>query len=161
VIYGGATFRSFIDLPDVVAQTVRELRPYTAEWDSIVVTGVSGIVVGSPVALELRKPLVVVRKDGDDSHHQRDNEGSQGKIIGIREAGPRALFLDDFVSSGSTRVRVISALQEIGTDTVATYEYSSGGGYYRLEEGRWIHVPQIGIRDTLPGWRYDDGAIPF
>jgi adenine/guanine phosphoribosyltransferase-like PRPP-binding protein len=87
------------DLPDVVMKAIRDLTPHVSEFDSVAVQGVSGCIIGSPVAIALGKPLVIVRKDSDMlSPHCRhvsvvENSGN---------AGRRVLFLDDYVGEGKT-----------------------------------------------------------
>jgi adenine/guanine phosphoribosyltransferase-like PRPP-binding protein len=58
--------RTFRDLDLCVEQTRRDLEPHKHKFTSIVVTGISGLSVGAPVALALKKPLVVVRKRSPD-----------------------------------------------------------------------------------------------
>ena len=104
-------------LDTCVRETTKHLRKHRSEFDSIVVTGMSGVVVGVPVSMRLRKPLVIVRKASDNSHH------GCGKLINETKLGRRALFLDDFVAGGKTRASVIKALQERHVRVVAQYEY--------------------------------------
>ncbi len=103
MIYGGKD--GLADLVDVVRRTANELRPHKKEWDSIVVTGVSGLLVGPAVALRLHKPLVVVRKPGDHSH-------CTTLIENFQNIGKRYLFLDDFISTGTTKKRVLGAINK-------------------------------------------------
>jgi orotate phosphoribosyltransferase len=90
------------DLAELVARAVLLIKPHTYEFDSIVVTGVSGLIVGAPVALALGMPLVIIRKQ-DEQAHTSLNPG-----IGL--IGYRYLFLDDFMSSGATRNRVATTV---------------------------------------------------
>lgn len=123
-------------LADVVRTTTEALRQQRHAFDSIAVSGTSGLVVGAPVALRLRKPLVVIRKPEDGSHARK------GSHVNTSRAGKRVLFLDDFVSSGRTRSRVINALVPLGAHVVAMYEY---GRYVDREPaGRWTWAE--------PGW---------
>src|ERR1039458_1948602 len=95
MIYGGQSGLS--DLEQFVDRAIADIGPRLHEWDSIVVRGVSGIVVGAPVALALDKPLVIVRKP-DEPHHACDHK----MIVNYLAMGQRCLFLDDFVDSGRT-----------------------------------------------------------
>lgn len=74
------------------------------EFDTIVCTGVSGIVFATPLAMSLEKRLLIVRKDNESSHGEYRAEGSLGR---------RWLFVDDFVSSGDTFRRVVSSVESI------------------------------------------------
>lgn len=92
------------DLALVVRKTCKTLRKYRAHFDCIVVRGMSGVVVGSPVSLRFRVPLVIVRKESDNGH------SSYRGIINPKGLGDCPLFLDDFVSSGATRKAVMKRI---------------------------------------------------
>lgn len=119
MIYGGET--DFDDLAAVVEQTTRALRPHVGRFDSIVVTGVSGMAVGFPVSLALGVPLVVRRKDFEDSH------GIRGELINRHRLGKRVLFLDDVVSTGQTYARCADTVKRAGAMIVGAYTYHNGG----------------------------------
>jgi hypothetical protein len=90
-------YRTFRDLDLTVEQTRRTLESVKDQFTSIVVTGISGLVVGAPVALALDLPLVVVRKAPS-----RDDVCAGGAILGVEDLGKAPLFLDDLISSGQT-----------------------------------------------------------
>jgi hypothetical protein len=98
VIYGGHTYH-LDDLGETVAETVNTLRNHQSKFDFIVVTGVSGILVGAPVAVALDIPIVVVRKPDDRAHDEQD-------VVNYAHAEGRWIFLDDFRQSGRTIKRV-------------------------------------------------------
>lgn len=100
------------DLAIVVDKTVKALRPRKRKFNCIVVRGMSGALVGSPVSIALKLPLCVVRKPNDDAH------SSYRGLIGAPDTRP--LFLDDFISSGATKE---AAQAKIPFPFVATYEY--------------------------------------
>ncbi len=94
-----------------VIETAKE-RLADVEFDTLVGTGFSGGIVIPSLALALGKKFVLIRKETDDSHH------GKGQLLG--ELGERWIFVDDFVSSGTTRKRVI--------DKVAAARSSAGCG---------------------------------
>lgn len=94
MIYGGNS-HSLEDLQDVVDETVVNMRKKKNLFDTIVVRGMSGVLVGAPVALRLKVPLVVVRKSNEKAH---DSNG----LINSINFGDRWLFLDDFIDKGNT-----------------------------------------------------------
>lgn len=120
------------DLAEHVNRAVSKLSKRLNEFDSIAVRGTSGLLVGSPVAMMLGKPLIVVRKPGESSHSSLDVEH-------IGPVGMRVLFLDDFISSGDTKDAVIEAVEgnHRGAKIVAQYMYGwwddEGGG----TRGQW------------------------
>lgn len=133
MIYSG-TKSGLDDLADIVKQAVDDLRPHKQEWDSIAVTGCSGMLVGSPVSLALNVPLVVVRKEYDRIHSH-----CSGLIINSSNIGTRYCFLDDFIGTGDTRDRVKKTIEvEAGVCLprimTAIYQYqknSASGGVYK------------------------------
>ena len=102
MIYGDRP--GFSDLAQVVERATDALSEHQDRFDSIVVTGVSGIVVGAPVSVLMGKALVVVRKPDDMSTH------SFFSVENILQIGNRYLFLDDFILTGSTEKRVESII---------------------------------------------------
>lgn len=106
---------------------------FSAEWlhrvkrvhrfDSIVVQGMSGVIVGSPVSLMLDIPLVVCRKPNDGSHCYGN------LVINRKSIGERYVFLDDFSSTGDTEQQAKSTLFDSGIRSmqVGAFFYHSGG----------------------------------
>lgn len=88
------------------------------DFDTLVGTGFSGAVVVPALALALGKGFVLVRKESDDSHHGR------GRLLGT--LGSRWVFVDDFISSGSTRDRVMAKINDCSVDTVNVGAYLYG-----------------------------------
>ena len=64
------------------------------KFEAIAVTGLSGLLVGPIVAIELGLPLIVVRKDLKCAH-------STNRVEGYAE-GLKYIIIDDFVASGNT-----------------------------------------------------------
>lgn len=83
--------RIFRDPHDTVDSAMRSLRPLS--FDTIVVRGNSGLVLGSVVSYLMEKNLYIVRKSVEPSHTNARAEGNFGE---------RWIFLDDFIASGST-----------------------------------------------------------
>ena len=76
---------------------------HNIKFDGFVVTGVSGVAFGSILCRILRKDLVIVRKDNDGSHSSYEVENYK--------TNKRYIFLDDFVASGATFIRVEEKLK--------------------------------------------------
>lgn len=89
---------------DEVIETAKE-RLADVDFDTLIGTGFSGSVVIPALALAMGKNFVLIRKESDDSHH------GKGRLLG--RLGERCIFVDDFVSSGKTRKRVIHKLREV------------------------------------------------
>lgn len=139
------TFRTFymdnalFDLADVIETAKKRLAD--VEFDTLVGTGFSGSIVIPALALAMEKKFVLIRKETDDSHHGR------GRLVGA--LGKRWVFVDDFVSSGSTRRRVIekvsdnSAIRGGVTEMVGQYMYvnhSEEGPYFEAYRDSWTDL---------------------
>lgn len=101
-------------LQDEIDTAVHMLKDAT--FDGIVVRGMSGVVPGVPVALALGKPLAILRKP-DEDRHAHEAWINESKIT----PDSTWLFLDDFVSGGSTREAVVSAIASKGARVVSQY----------------------------------------
>lgn len=121
------------NLAEVISTARRRLNGI--DFDTLVGTGFSGGIVIPSLALALGKKFVLIRKETDDSHHGR------GRLLG--ELGARWIFVDDFVSSGRTRKRVIDKVSEVAleyrviTELVGQYmyvSYADGGPQFEYEQ---------------------------
>jgi adenine/guanine phosphoribosyltransferase-like PRPP-binding protein len=119
VIYGDNE-RLLHDLGIVVDDIVTELKGTRRKFDSIVVRGVSGLLVGPPVALALGKHLMIVRKPDEQSHDHTP-------VINAKCGALRAVFLDDFRCTGTTEHECHMALRL--TKAKITHCYFYGGHY--------------------------------
>lgn len=120
------TFRTWymdnalFDLPEVIDTAQKHLAD--VDFDTLVGTGFSGGIVIPALALSMGKKFVLIRKETDDSHH------GKGRLLG--QLGSRWVFVDDFVSSGRTRERVIEKVREaaerasVPTTLVGQYMYA-------------------------------------
>lgn len=117
-----------------VIETAKQ-RLADVDFDTMVGTGFSGSIVIPSLALALGKKFVLIRKETDDSHH------GKGMLVG--QLGEKWIFVDDFVSSGKTRQRVIdkvaewSADYDVDTELVGQYTYQS----YNDDDGRGLYQP--------------------
>lgn len=123
-----------------VIETAQE-RLAGVEFDTLVGTGFSGGVVIPALALAMGKNFVLIRKETDDSHH------GKGRLVG--QLGERWIFVDDFVSSGSTRKRVIEKVAKatqnayVRTELVGQYmyiNYSEEGPQFEPAEPNWTDL---------------------
>ena len=101
---------------DKTIRQIKELiKKHNLQFDGFVVTGVSGIVMGSILCRSLRKDLVIVRKDNDGSH--------SGYSVENYKTSKNYIFLDDFVSSGKTFRRVKDKIKETFSSLKKSYWY--------------------------------------
>lgn len=121
----------FDGLDEVVNRVVEKLRRHRGKFDAIIVTGLSGQCVGFPAALRLKKPLVVLRRDNDPAH------GSYVPMVNEQYARGRVLFLDDFISAGSTRTRCDTAVRDMHGQLVGQYLYRMHALQWKKPGRKW------------------------
>ena len=88
----------------IVEKSARLLEERGVDFDTIAVQGVSGLLVGAPLAMVLGKDLLIIRKPGDKTrlHHLIPaGIGSNQKI----------LLLDDCVQTGATLSNMLSNIK--------------------------------------------------
>ncbi len=109
----------------VVSVLVRYLQPklIAGEFTHIYVRGVSGLTIGSMVAYELEVPLMVLRKEGEQSHGQYVLEGWTDQA--------KAVIIDDLICSGAT---VKEMVKRGGNTVVGACLYQSFGDWEFVEE---------------------------
>ena len=118
-----------------VESTVEALESRTVRFDSIVVRGVSGLIVGAPVAHLIQKPIVVVRKEGVSSH-------TSSLISNFGEIGGRYVVVDDFVSSGGTLMAIRSEVDRMAGYEGRKVEYV---GLYEYWYERWYRDEKMSV----------------
>jgi len=91
------------ELRRVVNLIVAEIGKLNPPPRFLAVRGTSGTAIGGAVSLVSDLPLVVVRKEEDDSHAKH-----YGTVQGMRGTGGYYVIVDDLVDSGNT-VQVIAS----------------------------------------------------
>lgn len=110
------------------------------DFDTFVVTGMSGAMAGTLLSHRLNKNLLVLRKNDDSTHH--DTADYFGRL------GKKWVFLDDLVSTGDTFRQVYNRMEKM-TRQLVTYDtlYVSdpmerpigNRALLRDENGLWYH----------------------
>jgi orotate phosphoribosyltransferase len=78
-----------------------------SNFDAIAGIPTAGLVFSSPVALELGKPMIYVRKDEKDY-------GRMKRIEGSIKPGWRVLVMDDLITTGKSTLAAVDAIREEG-----------------------------------------------
>jgi orotate phosphoribosyltransferase len=77
------------------------------KFDAIAGIPTAGLAFSSPVALELRKPMIYVRKEEKDYGHKK-------RIEGTITPGWKVLVMDDLITTGHSLLSGIDAIREEG-----------------------------------------------
>jgi orotate phosphoribosyltransferase len=124
--------QALFNLPGVL--DVAQYKLENVDFDTLVGTGFSGGIVIPALALAMGKKFVLIRKEMDDSHH------GKGRLVG--QLGAKWIFVDDFISSGVTRKRVIDKVAAAAegrlttTTMVGMYMYS-GQREFQEYDPKW------------------------
>lgn len=82
---------------------IRLISGSEIKFNSIAVTGISGLLLGPILAAQLNKKILVVRKDTKTTNSDKIVEGRSVK-------NDRYIIIDDFIQSGSTINRIIKEI---------------------------------------------------
>lgn len=112
--------------PNVVKAAIG-LGPHQYDFDTIVCTGISGLLFGAPLSLIFGKHLVVIRKPEEFAHSTMHP--------GMRDITPTArwIFIDDFIGTGSTWRKCRDAMQEKRPDSVCVGRWTERDGWESKE----------------------------
>lgn len=91
-----------VELAKKIKIAAKELAKH--DFDTIAFRGMSGALIAPPLAMKLKKQLILVRKDNDDSHTLFGVEGNK--------LSKRYIIVDDFVCSGKTKSVIIEKVAE-------------------------------------------------
>ncbi|MDG6925647.1 MAG: orotate phosphoribosyltransferase [Nitrososphaerota archaeon] len=124
------------------------------KFDEIAGIPTAGLAFSSPVALELGKPMIYVRKEEKDYGRKRRIEGSVNP-------GSRVLVMDDLITTGHSVLGGIEAIREEGAevkDVVVLIDRLEGGRSNLKKAGVTLHsltdilelVRTLHERDEIP-----------
>lgn len=84
-------------------------------FDAIAFSGMSGAIMAPMIAMALKKPLIMVRKDTSNCHSKR-------KVEGAYDAGTY-IIVDDLVCSGDTCKRIYDSIKEVNANAICVGVY--------------------------------------
>jgi adenine/guanine phosphoribosyltransferase-like PRPP-binding protein len=128
-----------------VAKLIEKIYDSKIQFDAIAVRGISGVSIGTVIAYEFDKPLIIVRKTGDKTHSDRKTEG----IVDFNTY----IIIDDCIDSGDT-------MQQIYNDVKAhinchkyrvgwkTNDYSEDGNTFKYPKLVGIFIWNDGTKNT-------------
>lgn len=132
-----------VDAINAVQGTTRAIRDL--HFDAIAFSGMSGALVAPSVAMALRKPMILARKDTDDSHAGR------GVVEGALDADTY-IIIDDFISYGDTVRRIHSSITTAAEKHIRPHKIICVGIYlYRYNELYTAKNADVrgGLRDII------------
>jgi len=139
-------YRAYRD-PDglrlAVARVLLSLDLVTEPYDTIYVSGNSGIILGSIAAWQLSKKLMILRRPDETSFHGDVHEGNAWWYT-----ESRYVIVDDFVSTGATLTRMFEEADGMhGPRSVAVVLY--GQPLTRYEQDKGYVMPRLLLKYGL------------
>ena len=144
--------------PALLREIINEIKNLLVKgYDKLVTVEAMGLPIGAILALELNKPLVVIRKksyglEGEVSVEQVTGYSKSKLFINGLEADDKVVLVDDVISTGGTLLAVINALYNIGVDIVdivIVIEKGEGKGYVEQETG--VDIKTLVKVDVIDG----------
>ena len=132
----------------IVAQARIDFKGHLRKFDTFIVTGFSGAVIGGVLAAIFNKDLLVVRKKETSDHRTMIEEGIYGT---------RCVFIDDLVASGSTAIRVMNAIDKtkstlrgiwMSRDAIDTAEDKTGFIYSSGSQSAFNYMERVAVGKT-------------
>jgi adenine/guanine phosphoribosyltransferase-like PRPP-binding protein len=115
-----------------IIQTFSDIRKLQLDFDTIVASGISGLMVAPPVAELLDKNLCVVRTTSKCY--------SEFVVEGVVPS--RYIIIDDLICSGSTIKRIMREMKEHAPRSICIGVYT-----YITEECAYRNAPKLCLRD--------------
>lgn len=145
----GIMFRditSVIDDADGLQLAINSMQDLVRDVDFDVVVGAEsrGFVFGTPIAYNLHKPMVLIRKKGklprETAEVSYDLEYGQATLEIHKDSfkpGARVLIVDDLMATGGTAKAMVDLVQKLGGEVVGVLVLMELAGL----EGRKVLAP--------------------
>lgn len=108
-ILSSAHMRQLVNTPKLKERiTLAKKVLKDVKFDTIAFRGMSGSFLGPALAMALKKDMILVRKDNDDSHSHYSVEGNLD--------AKKYVIVDDFIFMGYTKRAIIDSVKKFAPD---------------------------------------------
>jgi len=120
---------------DFCHAATKALKPLVdVEFDMLVASGISGQCVGFYTAVELKVPLLLIRKEPtkNGTYGVKRIYVDNGELLDfwqLHKKPPRVCFVDDWIGGGGTRQEVGQIVHQHGGDMLFEYLYAGAQGH--------------------------------
>lgn len=122
------------DVKQTVTKLINKIHSSNVEFDSIAVTGMSGVLIGSIISYKVNKPLILVRKRSDKSHSGYELEGNLGS--------EKYIIIDDTIDEGKTVNNIHKSIKK-HTNSICSAIFLYEHSFYATVELCKIHGVQF------------------
>jgi adenine phosphoribosyltransferase len=144
--------------PELLREVVDNIKDLLVkDFDKIVAIEAMGLPVGTILAMELNKPLVIIRKksyglEGEVSVEQVTGYSKAKMFINGLEFDDKIVIVDDVISTGGTLKAVLKALKNIGVDIVdVVIVIEKGEGKSIVEDETGIEIKTLICANVVDG----------
>ncbi|MFC1659000.1 orotate phosphoribosyltransferase [Pseudomonadota bacterium] len=99
-------YPEFMDF--VAEEYVNKIKDSGVKFDRVTSVAYGALGTGFAVASKLKKPVIVVRKEGAKQH------GMGGRVVGPKKDGDTAVIIEDLITKGGSVNDVVDSLREEG-----------------------------------------------
>lgn len=149
-------------VPDIKPELIREVvngikNLLLKDFDKVVAIEAMGLPVGAILALELNKPLAIIRKKSFGLEGEVSVEGETGYsksklFINGLEAEDKIVIVDDVISTGGTLKAILKALGNMGVEIIeVVIVIEKGEGKLQVEEEIGIDIKTLIRADVIDG----------
>lgn len=143
---------------ELLHEVVGEIRnKLIKDYDKIVAIEAMGLPIGAALAMEVNKPLVVIRKksyglEGEVSVEQSTGYSKSKLFINGLEPHDKIIIVDDVLSTGGTLKAVLTALNEMGVDIVdVVVVIEKGPNKAQIEQATGVEIKSLIKANVVDG----------
>lgn len=132
MFWNGASYFEDLMRTDRRNQFIKNAVSVLKKWkkknhfDAIAFRGMSGAIIAPVIAYEMNLPVIVIRKEYDDTHDFRRVFG----FVEPRHHTVKYIIIDDFIETGNTVNEIVKGVSEAVKDSELVGIFL----YYRSEE---------------------------
>ena len=144
--------------PDLLREVVGEIKNcLVKDFDKIVTIEAMGIPIGAILAVELDKPLVIIRKkrynlEGEVSVEQVTGYSKTKLFINGLTQDDKIVIVDDVISTGGTLKALLKVLEDMAIEIIdVVIVIEKGEGKQIIEEETGIEIKTLIKADVING----------
>lgn len=144
--------------PELIIEVVGEIRNLLLnEFDKIVAIEAMGLPIGAALAVDVKKPLVIIRKKGHglpgEVVVEQTTGYSKSKLyINGLEQYDRVIIVDDVISTGGTLISILNALNDMGVEVVdVIVVIEKGENKTKVERETGVEIKTLVKVDVING----------
>jgi adenine phosphoribosyltransferase len=144
--------------PELLNEVVFEIKNHLLKnYEKIVAIEAMGLPIGAVLAIDVKKPLVIIRKksyglEGEVSVEQVTGYSKSQLFINGLEPHDKVIIVDDVISTGGTLIAVLNCLLDMGVDIVdVIVVIEKGDNKQQVEQQTGVEITTLVKVDVVGG----------